>query len=117
MDPILENERKIVCEQHGSPYIPLDHSLKVGIALSTLHKKPLQGIRHKQEKGTTGWYIWGGEYSDAPDFYQPLCAEHLPKHCPSILKYLSLAPGYGFVIDGEGYVDIWFDQKYLGNEA
>ncbi len=34
---------------------------KLGIALSTIGKTPINGFRHPKSDGTNGWYIWCGE--------------------------------------------------------
>ncbi|RVU83480.1 hypothetical protein EOL70_16560 [Leucothrix sargassi] len=100
-----------MCVKFGSEIYGINNSLKVGIALNTLHHMPIHAVRHNEENGTNGWYIWGGEYSESPDFYQPLCAEHLVDYCPHIIKYLALAPGYRLIIDNEGYEDVWYDPE------
>ncbi len=74
---------------------------------------PIHGLRHPVEGDTNGWYIWCGEYSEADDFFQPLHVEHLEECLPEVLKLLPLPPGYRFVIDKDGYEDIWFDESLL----
>ena len=51
--------------------------------------------------------------SEAPDFFSPLHVEHLAAHLPKVVEYLDLPPGYRFLIDGENYEDVWFDEKLL----
>ena len=106
-------EQKEVCVKHDSECYGIDFSLKVGVAINTLEQVPIHALRHQEEGDTTGWYIWGGEYSDVDNFYQPLCAEHLQKYCPKIVKYLALGPGYRLIIDNEGYEDVWFDPEII----
>jgi len=113
MSNVLTSEQESVCAKHESECYGIDSSLKVGIALNTLDQIPIHALRLKEEGDTTGWYIWGGEYSDSDDFYQPLCVEHLQKHCPQIIKYLALAPGYRLIIDNKGYEDVWFDAEII----
>ena len=85
----------------------------LGIALATLGKLPINGLRIHLE-GTCGWFIWaGGEPSSDPDFYQPLCVGHIADYLPSVKPYLSLPAGYRFQIDEDGYEDIWFDSTLL----
>jgi hypothetical protein len=60
-----------------------------------------------------GWYIWAGEYSEAPDFFSPLCVEHLDEYCADVLPFLALPPGWRFLFDRKGYVDVWFDAALL----
>jgi hypothetical protein len=48
--------------------------LRMGVSRSLLAgdwEWPIHGLRHKPEAGTSGWYCWTGELSDAPDFFVP----------------------------------------------
>lgn len=102
-----------VCEWKGvTPQPPLPGS-KVGLAMSSLNRRPIHGMRIPPTESTNGWYLWGGEYSDAPDFYSPLHVEHLPDYLPAVVDYLDLPPGYRFLIDDQGYEDVWFDEALL----
>jgi len=74
---------------------------------------PINGLRHFHEGNTTGWYIWAGEFSDAPDFFKPMHLFHLQEYYPELLKYLGLPPGNRFLIDNKGYEDVWFDEGLL----
>lgn len=74
---------------------------------------PINGLRHFPEGNTTGWYIWTGEYSAAPDFFKPMHLFHLQEYYPELLKYLGLPPGNRFLIDDKGYEDVWFDEGLL----
>jgi hypothetical protein len=71
---------------------------------------PVHGLRHPPEAGTSGWYIWTGEFSDADDFFQALHADHLVERCPPIAKLLSLPPGSRFLI-APGHEDVWTDRS------
>lgn len=86
---------------------------RVGIALKTIGAMPVHGLRHPFDGETNGWYLWCGEYSDDSNFFQPLHVEHLSHHLPQVEKFLSLPPGYRFLIDDSGYEDIWFDESLL----
>ena len=99
-----------ICEWAGvKPSKPKPGS-KLGIALGTIGKKPINGLRHQPEKGTSGWYIWcGEEFSDDENFFSPLHIEHIREHLPEVIEYLDLPPGYRFLIDGKNYEDVWFD--------
>jgi hypothetical protein len=102
-----------VCEWAGvEPSAPRPLS-KIGIALGSLGKSPVHGLRHPPEGDTNGWYIWCGEYSDAADFFSPLHVEHISEYLPAVVEYLELPPGYRFLIDGAGYEDVWFDASVL----
>ena len=108
----LDEQRKI-CERFGASFDLPAARTKVGLALASLGKNPVYGIRHPPVGDTNGWYIWCGEQSFADDFFQPLHTEHLVERCPLAVPFLALPPGWGFVTDAKGYVDVWFDAKYL----
>lgn len=100
--------QKAICAKHGSPLVEAEPDLKCGLAIKTIGLKPIYGVRHAKCNGTTGWYIWCGEYSADPAFFDPLCTGHLPDYLPLVLPYLGLAPGYSFIIDADGYEDVWY---------
>jgi hypothetical protein len=105
--------QQTVCEwANAEPLAPVAGS-KLGIALSTLGKSPIHGLRQAPTETTNGWYIWCGEISAAPDFFAPLHVEHMSEYLPEALKYLELPPGYRFLIDGSNYEDVWFDEAVL----
>lgn len=100
-----------VCEWIGVKPMKLDAGTKIGIALSTIGKQPINGLRHNPENGTNGWYIWCGEkFSWEEDFFSPLHVEHIDEYLPEIKEYLDLPPGYRFLIDDKNYEDVWFDE-------
>ena len=104
------DKQKEICTTNNSTWIPINKKLNIGIS-ANLDKDPINGLRHPSEKGTTGWFIWTGEYSEANNFFQPICAEHLLQQRPDIIKYLGLDIGFRFLADRNGYEDIWFDEK------
>ncbi|WP_254561649.1 immunity protein Imm33 domain-containing protein [Dyadobacter diqingensis] len=104
------DRQKEICEQNNSTWKPINKKLKIGVS-TNLEKDPINGLRHPSEKGTTGWFIWTGEYSEAEDFFLPICAEHLLQQRPEIIKYLGLDIGYRFLADSKDYEDIWYDEK------
>lgn len=107
-------EQILVCERFGSDVVTSTLDSKVGIALSTLDRLPLTAIRHQPENGTCGWYIWGGDYSADPDFFQSLHVAHIPEYCPTIIPYLALAPGWGVIL-APNYEDVWFDESRVNS--
>jgi len=112
----MHNDQSEICERFNTEYIPPDVNQKVGIALASLGNAPLHAARVCPENGTCGWYIYGGEYSDDADFYQPLHVTHLAKHCPEIVPYLALTPGWRVLL-APGYGDVWFDSELLKGAA
>ena len=102
-----------VCSRYGvEPAPPFPHET-LGVALSTLQEVPLNGMRYPAENGTCGWYIHGGEYSEADDFYQALCVTHMVERCALVIPYLALPPGWGFIITADGYEDVWSNEEWL----
>lgn len=90
----------------------------VGIALHTLRKDPLNGLRSRPVGTTAGWYIWGGDtLSTDPDFFSPLHVSHLPEHCPDVLPYLALPPGWRFLLGSHDHADVWYDEQILVEHA
>jgi hypothetical protein len=101
-------ENKYACEV-------TKENVKVGFALETQGKIPINGLRHLPKGNTSGWYIWcGEELSSDDDFFSPLHAKHLIERCPEIVKFLGLPPGYRFLAAND-YVDIWYDDSLLVN--
>lgn len=97
-----------ICRRFDAECLPPEPAQKVGIALDSLGNVSLHAVRLNPENGTCGWYIYGGEYSDDADFYQPLHVAHLGDYCPSILPCLALPPGRRVLL-APGDEDVWFD--------
>ena len=67
-------------------FVPPIPGSKVGIALPTLGRVPVRGVRLPPTETTCGWYIFAGNESvRRRDLYQPLCVEHLAEYCPFVL--------------------------------
>jgi hypothetical protein len=114
MDSSLETQEE-VCSRFGVTGIKPLASEMLGIALETVGKRPINGLRSRLD-GTCGWFIWAGEdASTDPAFYQPLHVEHIGDYLPSVVPYLSLPPGYRFQI-ADGYEDVWFDPALLAEK-
>jgi hypothetical protein len=112
MESAVEKQKEI-CQKYNADCLLPKPKTKVGIALDTLGKEPLNALRHPPEADTCGWYIWGGEeLLLTPDFFQPLHVEHLIERCPAIVPYLGLAPGWRVLLAGD-YADIWYDDALL----
>ena len=116
MNLVTTRAQQALCARHDAPFLAVELGRKVGAAanLST-GLRPLNGLRHPPVGDTTGWYLWAGEeLSQADDFFQPLCVEHLETLCPQVLPYLGLPPGWRFLI-ADGYEDVWFDATLLSD--
>ncbi|AJO79184.1 hypothetical protein [Pseudomonas sp. MRSN 12121] len=101
-------QQKAVCDRYGLPVlVPED---MIAVALATLGRSPIYGTRIAlPEGGNVSWFIHCGDYSDAEDFYQPVHAEHLHERLPHVMNYLCLPAGARFIIDTEGYEDVWIE--------
>jgi hypothetical protein len=95
----------------------IDFDLKTGLAIKSLNQVPIYGVRCQPETGTNGWFIWGGLYSSADDFFEPVHTVHLSDLLPIVLPYLRLPPGYKFIVDQSGYEDVWFEPDDLLTKA
>jgi hypothetical protein len=105
--------QRTLCESHGYTYVASELDSKVGFAISTQGKIPLNGLRHSPRGDTNGWFIWcGEELSQDIDFFVPMHARHLWDQCPEAIPFLGLPPGSRFLA-ANGYVDIWFDETLL----
>jgi hypothetical protein len=91
-----------------------DDNLIIGLAIETIGKQPVNGLRHLPTETTTGWYIWcGEEFSQHSDFFKPVCLNHIKSKLPQIIKYLNMKPGTRFIADDNGYEDIWHDPNIV----
>ncbi len=111
MNPTLPSE---IAMAHAGESCPPEPDSTAGLASKTLAQGwPVNGLRHPAEGQTNGWYIWAGEtFSDRPDFFEPICLEHLADLRPEVLDYLALPPGWRFLISPD-YKDVWFDANLL----
>lgn len=102
----MHPDRKVICEKYGSKYHEFLEELNVGVNIESLEMTPVYGVRINPASGTSGWYIWGGIYSEDEDFFKPIHGFHLVRKYPGLSKCLTLAPGFKFIVDGDGYEDV-----------
>ncbi|MBV9514094.1 MAG: hypothetical protein JO280_08670 [Mycobacteriaceae bacterium] len=104
----LHELRQRICLTYEAGFEPPAPGSKVGIALQTLGRVPVHGVRLPPTETTCGWYIYAGdEWSDDPNFYLPLCVEHMAEYCKFALPFFCLPPGWRFMTDGQGSIDVW----------
>ncbi|WP_454883940.1 immunity protein Imm33 domain-containing protein [Sphingomonas oryzagri] len=109
----MEEEQRNLCKRYGAGFTAPEETYKVGVSDSALRGElPLHGLRHWPESGTTGWFIWACEWSDAPDFFKPLHLYHLVEDCPTVVPFLALPPGWRFMV-APGHEDVWSDSDLL----
>jgi hypothetical protein len=109
----IENAQRDLCTKYCADHVPTHPDEKVGFASSTAGQVPINGLRHPQSDGTSGWYIWCGEsYSEAPDFFEPRHAHHIYDESHEVARLLGLAPGWRFLLAGD-HLDVWFDATLL----
>ncbi|MHA3046219.1 immunity protein Imm33 domain-containing protein [Riemerella anatipestifer] len=114
MDNKYLEEQRAICKKYGQDFFNTSLELKIGISDNfDSGEMPLNGLRHFPEGDTSGWYIWAGEYSTSDNFFKPMHIFHLFKSFPEIIKYLGLPPGNRFLVDNQGYEDVWFDDNLL----
>lgn len=112
-EAVVDAQRNL-CEKYSSEYVCAALSLKLGISKEALEGRlPIHGLRHPPDADVSGWYIWSGDYSEDPEFFEPLHAEHAMADAAVYLVYLGLAPGWRFLIGADGYEDVWFDPRLL----
>lgn len=111
----LNEEQQLICKKYSASYEKCDLELKIGVSLSVKNgERPIHGLRIRAENGTSGWYIWAGEWSNEPDFFVPLHGVHLHDWAPIVLPYLGLPNGWRFLVS-EDYEDVWQDLGILEN--
>ena len=103
--------QKEVCMRLGTDYYPLDPLQNVGLS-DNLDESPLHGLRYPSDR-YSGWFVWSGDFQQRDDFFRPHHAVHLLDTAPLLVKYLGLGPGYRFLIDRQGYEDVWLDESLL----
>ena len=90
---------------------------KLGIAIGSLEKLPLNALRHRPAPGMSGWYVWGGEeLSTDPGFFSPLHLSHIESYAAHLVPYLALPPGWRVLL-APGQEDAWFDETLLEHEG
>lgn len=66
----IRKSQQELCGRFGAPFVEADVQLKIGLSKNFgVHDASINGLRYPPEGDTTGWYIWSGEWSDAPDFF------------------------------------------------
>jgi hypothetical protein len=109
----VEEQQRTFCKELNHQYVPADPDSKVGLALETQGRVPINGLRHPPQGDTNGWYLWDGEEFPSNDgSFSPVHTDHLIKLRPEVLKFLGLPPGYRFLL-ADDYVDVWFDPSLL----
>lgn len=104
----ITEQQKRVCEKYC--VLPQEPEKMVAIALESLKGNPIYGTRIKRsDDGTISWFFYCEEHCENDDFYQALHTEHLKELLPEVINYLYLPEGYNFIIDREGYEDVWFE--------
>lgn len=99
-----------VCKKYHSEFEPLLSDEIVAVALGSLGQQPIVGERIILQEGeNVSWFIHCGEFSEQVDFYQPIHWQHLAEMLPEVLPYLGLSQGFRFIIDHQGYEDVWFE--------
>jgi hypothetical protein len=111
--PAVISMQRSLCAEKGYEYVPTSLDSKLGFAIKTQGKIPINGLRHPATGDTNGWHIWCGEdLLQEPDFFEPLHTRHLLDRCSEALPFLGLPPGCRFLV-ADDYIDVWFDESLL----
>ncbi|TDY35682.1 hypothetical protein [Janthinobacterium sp. 75] len=109
MTELISETQRRICDKFGLPAQAPEPM--VALAIGSLAQSPIYGTRIVlPENGTISWFIHCGEHDTASGFYQPLHVEHLHEMLPQVLDYLALPSGAKFIIDREGYEDVWLEE-------
>lgn len=101
-------EQKLLCEEFGSSYVEVKGDDIVAVAVHSLNKEPLVGLRKAPETDENiSWFIYGGELGEGEDFFETMSIKKLQEILPEVLPYLALQQGFRFMIDGDDYEDVW----------
>jgi hypothetical protein len=111
--------QRLVCQRFGVPHVPTRPDLKLGLNLDG-DQYPINGLREPLDPDYDklgGWWVWNGERVDSQISFNALewnalHTVHLTDHCPGVLPYLGLPPGWRFLI-APGYEDVWQDTAIL----
>src|SRR5258708_38262483 len=89
----IDELQKAFCSTQNINCVASPANSKLGVAISTKGRVPINGLRHPIVGDTSGWYIWfGEEFSEAPDFFVPLHAYHVDEEHPELISLLALRP-------------------------
>jgi hypothetical protein len=109
----IDSVQRATCDEYAAVFEACQPDSKLGFALATKGKIPINGLRHPVSGDTNGWYIWCGEdFSHDAEFFAPIHASHFYADYPELVRLLGLPPGYRFLF-APNWVDVWFDEALL----
>uniref|UniRef100_UPI00406D35E3 immunity protein Imm33 domain-containing protein n=1 Tax=Acinetobacter sp. D009 TaxID=3138069 RepID=UPI00406D35E3 len=113
MNSVIDAQ-KCNCMKFNSKFVQPSKNEMVAVALDSLGKIPNTGIRNVLEEGENiSWFFYCGEFSEDDDFFKPIHISHLENYLPEVIPYLALEEGFRFVIDKQGYEDVWKEEYRL----
>ncbi len=101
-----------ICKKYGSAFDYPKPGTRIAIALKTLGKIPTYGLREfpmTDDPNEITWFLFCGANTGEDDFFDVMCVEHIAETLPEVMPYLGLECGFRFVIDHEGYEDVYFE--------
>lgn len=106
-------EQVALCTRLGTAPQFVAGTDRLGASRSLLSEVwPVQGVRCPPSGDTCGWFLWAGDFSPDPGFFEPLNVLQALDARPQLAQYLGLPPGWGFII-ADGYEDVWQDASLL----
>lgn len=108
-------QQEDICEKYSQKKDLVELNSLIALGKNFNSKIQINGLRHPKTESLCGWYIWSGDDFDQEnfDFFEPSHVYHLLDNASFVIKYLGLPIGNRFLIDNNGYEDIWFDQDLL----
>ncbi len=77
--------QKHICKKFNSKFVKPSENETVAIALDSLGKIPITGIRNILEEGeNVSWFFYCGEFSEDDDFFKPMHISHLKTIFPKL---------------------------------
>ena len=109
MNKEIHQRQEGICTKYGAEVVACPNELTIGISRNVRNGVlPVNGVRVTPSGNSSGWFIWAGDWSNAPDFFVPLHVHHLRDWCPSTIPFLLLPPGWRFQV-APNHEDVWFD--------
>lgn len=112
--PTLSADQLEVCRRHAvKPQRPWAFARALVGGSVRPDTWPVYGARAqpRRDRGDCGWTFWTGD----PDMskaakkskFQIIDVARVGEHCPAVIPYLALPPGWAFVLGPDGFADVY----------